>query len=136
MGTVFLREGKTISYYEVVELLERIISEDILASLDEQQVQSFYVRLFTATYTSIATYLESRGYKIINERQGLLTAYKTKIIEDKAVWDQLLQVSKSFGEVEKADVEEEYLIQSKEEVISFIEEKVYPAIKKLQNKIS
>lgn len=98
MDTAFYKEGKRMSYTEVTHMLGHMIEKKIISELDQNTLQNFYLRLFDSTYTKIKEYLETKNYKIVNYRQGLLTATQVKLIAEPEVWYEALEKKKLIDE--------------------------------------
>lgn len=91
MSTTFYKEGKVLSYTELTHMLGHMIEKKVINELDESALQSFYIRLFEATYTKIKEYLEAKNYKVVNYRQGLITATQVKLIGEPEIWYEALE---------------------------------------------
>ena len=91
METTFCREGKSLSYAELTQMLGNMIEKNILGELDQEALEKFYLRLFETTYAKIRDYLELKNYKVVNYRQGLLTASQVKLITKPEIWYEALE---------------------------------------------
>lgn len=91
MSTTFYKEGKVLSYTELTHMLGHMIEKKIINELDKDALQEFYLRLFEATYAKMKEYLEIKNYKIVNYRQGLITATQIKLIGEPQVWYEALE---------------------------------------------
>lgn len=91
MDTAFYKEGKLMSYTELTHMLGHMIEKRIISELDQSTLQKFYLRLFDSTYTKIKEYLETRNYKVVSYRQGLLTATQVKLIAEPEIWYEALE---------------------------------------------
>ncbi len=91
MDTAFYKEGRLLSYTELTHMLGHMIEKKIISELDQNALEKFYLRLFEATYTKIKEYLEIKNYKVVNYRQGLLTATQVKLIAKPEVWYEALE---------------------------------------------
>ena len=62
METTFLKEGKEMTYHEVIESFENMINKGIVENLDENQIKSLYVRLFEVVFKNLKEYLTHINY--------------------------------------------------------------------------
>lgn len=128
MGVVsmtFYREGKKMSYLEVIEILNALITKDILLQLEEREVYHFYLRILEATREFVTTYLEVQGYKVTNMKQAFVSLAKLKVISDISEWNKALR----FQE----DIQEEKNIQ--DELVSFMIQSLPKLMRELNHKI-
>lgn len=131
MKARFWREGKEISYTELTEVFGQIINEKVLHELDKEQIEELFVRTFDAAYKAIKEYLEVRNFKIITQNQAILTAHQIKLIEDKELWGEALRRRDLI-----VNDYELYEASYKEDMMTFIKEAYYPAMREMQNKIA
>ncbi len=87
----FFREGKTLTYMELTQMLGQMIEKNILSQLDKIDLEKFYVSFFEASYSKLKYYLESKNYKVVNEKQGLLTASQIKVLNSVEIWYEALE---------------------------------------------
>lgn len=120
MDTAFYKEGKLLSYTELTHMLGHMIEKKIISELDQSALQKFYLRLFDATYTKIKEYLETKNYKVVNYRQGLLTATQVKLIVEPDIWYEALEKKNLIDEGKEV-----------EELNRFITHVYYHQMKKL-----
>lgn len=122
METYFWREGRAVKYEEMLEMLKQMISRKVIDELAEDEVDKLYVKVCDSAYLSIKQYLEEKNFKIINAKQGLLTACQVKLIKNKGLWDEALERKKAietgakdqvFGKGTKEFIKEEYLVELK-----------------------
>lgn len=124
----FFKEGRRISYSEVVETLSMLIKQNILSQLETEEVYSLFLRLFRFTENALESYLEEIGYKTTNSKQTFFTASRLNIVSDLVVWDKAIQVKKDI----EAQAGE---LVSKEILIAFISEPYYQAMKILRTNL-
>lgn len=130
METYFWREGKTIAYNELLEVLKQIINSKVIDELQQKELDKLYVRVYDTAYENIKGYLEEKNFRIINMNQGMLTATKQKLIDDKALWDEALE-RRQLIEQGCPSSEQSY----KKMLKQFIKEDYYPALKGLESKL-
>lgn len=128
MKTYFWREGKTVSYEELLEILKQIINREVIDGLEDEEVNKLYAKIYDSAYESIKTYLEIKDYKIINARQCMLTAYKTKLCNNQSLFDEALARRQAL---ESQCLEEAY----SKSLRDFIKEDYYPALKGMESKL-
>ena len=128
MGVVsmtFYKQGKRFSYLEVIETLNALITKDILPQLEEKEVSDFFLRVFEFTKEVVATYLEELGYRVMNMKQSFLTLVQLKVIPDDAVWGEAIEI---YDDIIAGKSE-------KEEVVSFMSQKLVDAMKELNKRL-
>lgn len=107
----FYKEGKKISYTEIVKMLGTIIKEDMLSEFETEEVYNFFMRLFSFTENEIKNYLTEIGYQAISSKQAFFTASRLKIIPDVAVWNEALQVKESIKMNRNESIDKETLVK-------------------------
>ena len=53
METYFWREGKTIAYNELLEVLKQIINSKVIDELQQEELDKLYVRVYDTAYENI-----------------------------------------------------------------------------------
>lgn len=122
METYFWREGRAVKYEEMLEILKQMINRKVIDELAEDEVDKLYVKICDSAYLSIKQYLEEKNFKIINPKQGLLTACQVKLVKNKPIWDEALERKKAietgtkdqvFNKGTKEFIKEEYFVELK-----------------------
>ena len=98
MKAYFLREGKEVGYEELLEVLKQIINRKVINELADDELDKLYIRIYDTAYNSIKEYLEAKNFRIINVKQGMLTASKAQAINNKSLWDEALERKKLIEE--------------------------------------
>ncbi len=91
MKTEFFREGKVLTYMELTQMLGQMIEKNILSQLDKSTLEKFYVKFFEASYNKLKEYLEAKNYRVVNEKQGVLTASQIKVLNSSEIWYEALE---------------------------------------------
>lgn len=108
MENTFLKEGKEMTYNEIIESFENMINKGIVENLDENQIRSLYVRLFEVVFKNLKEYLLHINYTVKTVRQGVLTVLELKLIEDSACLQKALKIyeniKENVGEVDGNDL--------------------------------
>nr|WP_302596736.1 hypothetical protein [uncultured Cellulosilyticum sp.] len=130
MQTYFWREGRAVSYEELLEILKQIINRKVIDELADDEIDKLYVKVCDTAYLSMKKYLEEKNFKIINPKQGLLTAYQVKLVQDKGLWDEALERKKLIEEGVPS-----YKQAYEKGLKNFIKEDYYPALKAMESKL-
>lgn len=130
METYFWREGRAVKYEELLEVLKQIINRKVIDELADDEVDKLYVKVCDSVYLSMKQYLEEKNFKIINPRQGLLTACQVKLVKNKALWDEALE-RKRLIEEGLPSYKQAYTKGLKD----FIKEEYYAELKSLESKL-
>lgn len=115
----FIKEGRKMTYLEVVDWLVSLERNEILSYLEESELVGLYNRLFDWHMDVLKDCLHKAG-SLVNKEEGIINEAKAlKIISQKAVWDQALVLRKQSEE------------EVKETLLPFIKEKYIPEMKKM-----
>ena len=126
MEATFLREGKEMTYIEVIESLENMIRKGIIDGLDRKEIENLYVRLFETSAKSLKDYLNYKNYTVKTAKQGVQTAIELKLIPNQSSLKKALEIYESI----KKDEE-----RKRSEIKEFLCEEYYPIMKQLEQKI-
>lgn len=121
----FFKEGKKLNYAEVVETLSILIKQNILPQLETEEIYNLFLRLFNFTEGVVNHYLEEVGYKVVNSKQTFLTASKLNLVTDTAVWNEAIEVKKAIETGEN-------IFKDKEDLVVFMSDSYYSAMKVLK----
>ncbi len=127
----FWKEGQVLNYEELLETLKQIINYKVIDELSDEEIDKLYVKVWDTAYYSIKQYLEERNFRIINPRQGLLTAYQVKLVLDKALWDEALE-RKTLIEKGVPSCKQVY----EKGIRSFIKEDYFLSLKEMKDKLA
>lgn len=122
----FYKEGKVIGFEELIDVVGEMISRKVLDSLEHEEMKKLYVKTCDVTCSAMRNYLEANDYKIVNVKQLLLTALQVKIIEDKEVWNEVVERRNMILDDTTA-----YTEKFQQSTGTFIKEVYYPAMKQL-----
>lgn len=112
METGFLREGKVLTYMELTQMLGQMIEKNILSQLDKATLEKFYVKFFEASYNKLKDYLEAKNYKVVNEKQGVLTASQIKVLSSSEIWYEALEKRNTIIEGRAVIGLEDFMVNS------------------------
>lgn len=128
METYFWREGRAVKYEEMLEMLKQMINRKVIDELDDSEVDKLYVKVCDSVYLSIKQYLEEKNFKIINPKQGLLTACQVKLVKNKSLWDEALERKKVIEEGAKDQV-------FNKGIKAFVKGEFFDELKSLEDKL-
>lgn len=113
----FIKEGRKMTYLEVVDWLVSLEKNEILNQLEESELVGLYNRVFDWHMAVLKDCLSEAG-SLVNKEEAVINEAKAlKIITQKAVWDQALVLKNQLEEGEK------------EVLLSFIKDKYIPEMK-------
>lgn len=121
----FLKEGKKLSYNEIVEMHQSLIKQNILPQLEIEEINSFFMRMLKFIEERLNVHLVAAGYKANNTQQVFENAARLRLTTDTSIWQQALEFQQKIESKENTD--EIY----KENLINFMSEGFFEAMKHL-----
>lgn len=107
----FLKEGKKLSYNEVIEMHQSLIKQDILPQLETEEINSFFMRVMKFIEEKLNLHLIAAGYKANNTQQVFENAARLRLTTDTSVWQQALEFQQKIESKENTDEDKDSLIK-------------------------
>lgn len=107
----FFKEGKKLTYSEVVEVLKSLIKQDILSYLEPNELNNLFIRLLNFTKETLSRCLTSQEYVMRDSRELWTRAMKHKIIANEPVWKKALKLQEEIEKEEGESIDKTSLVE-------------------------
>lgn len=122
----FIREGKRISYEELIETMDSLVKQNILSQLEMQELSRLLIQILDFTEETIAGELKEAGHRSKDLKKIFLTAKQHKLLNQVDVWNKAIEIKENEEAKNQID---------REEMIHFISNDYLKAMKSLNKKL-
>lgn len=125
----FLREGKKLSYKEVIEMHQSLIKQNILQQLEVEEVNNLFMKTLRFTEERLNSCLAKGGYKADNAEQVFESATRLRLTSDISIWKQALEFQ---DKIERQEVSE----KDKNDLVNFMSKSFLEAMQRLEKQLN
>lgn len=122
----FIREGKRLSYEEVIKMVDELIKQNVLSELDVQELNKLSNRIVNFTEETLRNILKEQGYSPNKTKTIFTKAEQLNLLSDVSTWNKAIEMRENEEESETIE---------KEEIVSFISNDYLKAMRSLNKRL-